>query len=339
MSTSRKARTSPYAFAIVALLAVIVVMASVYGLWRTRIARPLDVPQKVTAHDNSPAATLAGLKASIDLACRRGARAPLAIAEPVQSDTPFKANEKGYSLAGTLQIGNSSENGHTGATYRGEAMVQPGFCLEGGKLLVCNGQLDLHGTEQMPCVLIDVRIGCEERGTVRATHTFFKNCTFDKRGYKYWPGGYTSKWIFENCILDKSNFSKLDRITYGLKLRQCSFIDCTFPRRHWGYFKTEGPDDDAAALARGEWSEIDKCDFYGCEISPSVFWCMNKCNANGCNVKVVNDPDLFQSRTNLEVKIGLVPGSDAMIAELNANTATNGIGKVTYAAVPYLTRR
>lgn len=45
------------------------------------------------------------------------------------------------------------------------------------------------------------------------------------------------------------------------------------------------------------------------------------------------------SRTNLAVKIGLVPGSDALITQLRANTSANGAGTVTYTALPFLSRQ
>jgi hypothetical protein len=152
----------------------------------------------------------------------------------------------------------------------------------------------------------------------------------------FWQQGYGSKWEFEGCILHKSDFKELSRADYGIKFIRCEFAECPLHHRHWGWLRKEGPNDDGAATNAADWSTVKQCDFYQCEIAPSIFWSMDQCNCFHCTVE--KKADTFQSKTNVIVHVGIAAGDEPLIAELGSKTSTTGTGTVTYAAVPYVVR-
>lgn len=240
------------------------------------------------------------------------------------SDTTWGAHEVGHRLDGTIKVGNSDRN-NGGQWIGANVTAEPGFMLSGGVIRASGGTVTFKGTAEKPVVLKGVRIECEYTATIKAEHTIFVGCTFTKAGNWFWNDGYSSKWEFANCLLLDSHFERLTRMDFGIKWMGCTFCDCRWPRRNWGYRKEEGPEESGSV--RSEWSNMRDCDFYQCELSVSAIWPTENCNFIACRV---GENDDFTSKANFPVVLGLA-ANDRLLVELGAKTAHLGTGKITYA--------
>jgi hypothetical protein len=257
-----------------------------------------------------------------------GARSPLLIPDgkPLQGDQTWKANPTGFSLADTVQIGNSDGN-HGGGRLIGKVIVDPGFSLEGGTLVISEGSLELNGKPEKPVVFKNVNIVCEFIGTLKAHGAVFDHCTFSKGGKFFSTDGYSSKWELDGCLLHDTNFKSLSRENCGVKIHKCIFVDCELGQRHWGPQYSESNNDDGAALARHPWSDIGDCDFYECRLALSATWIMQRCNLRLCKA---GDPEAFASKTPLTVDIWISPEDTDLLGKLREKTTSPGIGKISY---------
>lgn len=255
-------------------------------------------------------------------------RTPLAIPQgkPLQGDQVWKANATGFTLADTVQIGNSDGN-HGGGRLIGKVMVDPGFSLEGGTLVISEGSLELNGKPDKPVVFKNVNIVCEFIGTVKAQDAVFDHCTFSKGGKFFKSGGYSSRWELDGCLLHETNFKSLSRENCGVKIHKCVFVNCELGQRHWGPQYNESDNDDGAALARNTWSDIGDCDFYECRLAVSAIWTMQRCNVYQCTA---GDPEPFLSKTALTVDLWISPEDPSLLGKLREKTASPGIGSISY---------
>jgi len=229
-------------------------------------------------------------------------------------------------LNGTVQVGHNKGNHGGGKDTVGNVTAEAGFFLEGGTLSVSNGSLHFKGTADQPVILKRVQIWCELTAVVRAQHTIFEDCTFHKTGPFFW-GEYSSKWEFQDCLLRNSTFASLGRVDFGVKAARCTFLQCKLPQRIGVPGKEESIDNDAAALIRHEWSGINDCDFFYCELPTSVVWMTQGCNLYFCQISEASD---FASKTDLDVTLGLPADADELLEQLVASTNAPGAGKVTY---------
>lgn len=244
----------------------------------------------------------------------------------VSSDVVWKRRGGGTSLVGVVQIGNSDRN-HGGNWLAANVTVEPGFVLNGGTIRVSGGSHSFKGTAEKPCILRDLKIECEYTGTVSAEYTIFEDCTLAKGGSYHWNDGYSSKWALQDCLLFRSSFADLSRMDYGIKVLRCDLYRSKLSGRDWGYLKTETINDDGAQRSRGDWSRVDECNLYNCDLSVSSVWMVQKCNLFGCRVV---DPATFLSKTNLQVELGLRPPEKSLLDDLSAKTSDGGSGRVSY---------
>lgn len=168
-------------------------------------------------------------------------------------------------------------------------------------------------------------------GSVKAKHVVFDDCTFYKAPGGFWTNGYTSQWTFEDCLARNSNFDKLYRIDYGVRLRRSTFVDCVIPSRRIVDFKDDKAEVDAAKQARHDWSEVADCEFHRCRVSTSTTWYMQRCNLFGCSI---TDVAAIAANTDLAVELGLGPADADALEDLRSKTTVTGPGKITYAATP-----
>ncbi len=152
----------------------------------------VDVPATLPISGATPAAELASIKKVVGTFCRTDQRVAMP-EDPIDKNVDWLSNAHGYSMAGVVEIGNTRANGHTGREFKGSVKAEPGFCLEGGTIDIANGEFELAGSTDHPCVLIGVTLRCEFSGDVRAANTVFENCTFAKAGEMYLTSGYTTK--------------------------------------------------------------------------------------------------------------------------------------------------
>ncbi len=110
----------------------------------------------------------------------------------------------------------------------------------------------------------------------------------------------------------------------------------TFPARHWTRIKKESAADDQAATAWDTWSQVESCDFFRCELPPSLVWSFDKCNCPSCTVSGASDS--FSSRTDVSVALGTLSGEDSFITDLRGKTIAGGEGQCIYSPIPYLRR-
>jgi hypothetical protein len=277
-------------------------------------------------------ATLARLKGKL---AEFGASKPpitLQIKAPLVGNGVWADSGTGYSIDGTVQIGNFYRN-HGGTGSHGDIAVHGPLVLTGGRITVSAGGLDLQGSESQPVVLDHVRISCEYTASIKAAHVLFKDCIFAKAGSWYWDGGYSAKWQFSDCLLVDSNFAGLSRMDYGISMVHCGFVGCNFPSRYWGYRKKETVNDDGANLYRGKWSTIQDSDFYYCKIALSSLWMTSGCNFVSCTL---GDAANFPSRTDMDVVLGGVTQESPFYREAVSKTNSTGRGHLIYRAAMQL---
>jgi len=272
-------------------------------------------------------------------AARSAARIDIATAHAALWNAPsvvvgkvsWPARPGGYALSGNIRIGAHSEptGAHPGGVWSaGTVVAEPGFILTGGVLTASGGSIEFKGTADNPVILKGVRIECELTASIKAENTIFEGCTFQKVGNWFWTNGYSTKWEFTGCVLDRSAFSGLSRMDYGIKFEQCDFRGCKFPQRHWGYQNSEKTSDDGTKLARSEWSQINDCSFYECKVAASVVWLTQRCDFSGC---AVPDQEDFASKTDLPVELGVSAEDASFVGELTQKTSHSGVGVVKYA--------
>jgi len=180
---------------------------------------------------------------------------------------------KDYAIAGPLQMTGTKGPYLIESWMRvtaGEHInidVGPGVEIKGGTInLERHGHLRIKGEPNKPVVLRDVVIIQDLSASFTAEHAVFENVTFTKGGG--WFAGFSSKWVFANCILHKCRFPRLTEVDYGFQFRNCSFTFMTFP--------------EAGGPSRHEWRVIDSCNFIGCDVPPTIGWCAVKSNFYAC---------------------------------------------------------
>jgi hypothetical protein len=154
-----------------------------------------------------------------------------------------------------------------------------GVEIRGGSIdLGQHGRLVIKGTKDKPAVLRNVTITQDLGGSVTAEHAVFDNCRFGKGGS--WFDYFSSKWVFNDCLLYRCTFNQLTGVDYGFKLRRCALVGMDVPEiAH----RREGANDfDHAKLLGHEWNTIEACDFIDCAVRPTVAWCAKVSNFLGC---------------------------------------------------------
>ena len=261
----------------------------------------------------------------IKLVQRNGSKAgsphQLPTGQPILGEGKWVDDGSGYTVHDEVVLGKQGDKGGSGVV-----VVAPGFFAEGGgKIRVEQGEIFLQGTSERPIVLRNLRIGCEFVGTVKATNTVFIDCTFLKDGGWFMTNGYSAKWLFEDCLFYKSSFTGLGRIDHGLKMQNCTFVQCRFPARQLGEDKPV----DAAARYLDEWNNISDCDFLQCDFVASALWMTKRCNFAMCHVI---EKDWYRSTTDLDVTLYTLDPDDRFLMDARASSPADQQGQVRIAA-------
>ena len=215
----------------------------------------------------------------------------------------------------------------------GTINVAAGFFLEGGEIFLEKGALRLQGSATEPVILKDVDLSAQLGDGVQARFTIFVNCKFSKGGGTILDR-YTSKWIFDNCIIVQSNFKSLDQIRYGFKFTDCVFLGCTMPKRLLDGRTRTNPnptETGIAALYQGAWNNVTRCHFVDCVVAPSFVWATKTCDFANCRIEGTN---AFASTDNLAVQLYAAPKDRRFIEQLAAGTAFPSTGRITFDVSP-----
>ena len=239
----------------------------------------------------------------------------LKFGEPLTGAATWQSDGGSYSMDGKVNL------------EKATVAVAPGFVLTGGNIVIAGGStLELHGTAERPVVFRKVKIGADLNGKLKAQFALFEDCTFMKEGP--WFGYYSSKWIFSDCLLIRSNWKALTGTDYGLQLSGCMLYQCKLPPRLVGDDKVE----DKARKYRDEWNHVENNLFAQCEIAPSFTWCTNQCMFAGCHVI---GWDSYRSVNELRVNMSVpANGADRFYELLQLRTQDDSTGVVRYVKTP-----
>lgn len=178
---------------------------------------------------------------------------------------PFKVLP--YSFPGTIKI---DDEGAT-ITVLGGTDIRGGTLDLGGK-----GHLIAKGENGKPVVFRHVVFIEDLGGLLEAEDAVFDDCTFKKGGP--WFSNYSSKWVFNSCVLYNCRFGGLTEIDYGFKIQNCLLASMAFPEiQH----SSKGELDHVKFL-HDEWDTIIGCSFIDCSVPPTVCWCAQSSNFFGC---------------------------------------------------------
>ena len=83
--------------------------------------------------------------------------------------------------------------------------------------------------------------------------------------------------------------------------------------------------DDNTAYYRGDWNQIEGCDFYKCAMPVALVWTTQRSNFHLCKAVM---PFAFASKANMEVGVGISPEEHLFFDDLTAMTSTAGMGQI-----------
>ncbi|MEJ6573237.1 MAG: hypothetical protein QNL39_14745 [Akkermansiaceae bacterium] len=238
----------------------------------------------------------------------------------VEGKGVWKDAGHGYFISSSVQTGNCAKS-RGGEWKTADIEVAAGTVIEGGTLRASHGKLAFLGTAKKPIVLRNVHLECDYTAAVHATNTLFVDCTFKKTGSWHWNNGFSSKWIFTDCMLVKSNFVGLTRGDYGIRWHQTIFFRCKLPQRNLN----SKADRDATGEYHGHWNTITDCLFMECELPPSMVW--------GCVLtrlidnEVAGTSDFYSAKP---LKVGMSATPPEFVRTLKTATLNKGHGSVEY---------
>jgi hypothetical protein len=134
------------------------------------------------------------------------------------------------------------------------------------------GHVLAEGELDHPIVFRDVVFSEDLNSTVVAKNAVFDHCVFQKGGV--WYSYYSTKWKFDHCVIYNCKFPKLTGVDYGFQIHYCLFASMSFP--------DIVPSGKHKTTLREQWNKIDFSDFVDCVVPPSVFWCAESSNFDGC---------------------------------------------------------
>jgi hypothetical protein len=208
------------------------------------------------------------------LATAPPARRVLTAADTLTGDVTYTADEGPYEIQDKL----APAAGAKKCTLH----IGPGADVRGGTIAGTSAlHVEIAGTADRPAILRHVDFQQTFGGLFRARYAIFDGCTFHKTGAWYAKAGFTSKWVFDDCVLRGGEpFRKITHVDYGIKWTGCTFsgvtlVDIAVPQ------PKDKPLDYMTGF-RKDWRLIDHCSFDGCDVPPTIFWCATASNYTKC---------------------------------------------------------
>lgn len=212
-------------------------------------------------------------------------------------------------------------------------VVGPGADLRDGQFHFGrnNGHMEVNGTPDKPAIFRNVELDQFLGGNFAAHYAVFDNCKFRKMGVYYSRTGMSSKWHLDHCLIrGSSSIPSLAHVDYGFSFSECTFIDVTFPEI--GMPGKEQPIEMMRHL-RQPWNEINQCQFIGCTIPPTVFWCAESSNYVRCRF-IPGKP--FESDTAIDVRAFVSDSTSEAPDKVQAlNPPTRAAVHISYAPQPF----
>jgi hypothetical protein len=218
-------------------------------------------------------------------------------AKPVN---PFKDPKWGTSMtipAGRYRIGKDRitvKQTEKGAS-KPEITFEEGAEIRDGTIFVDEGKISGKGA-----TFEDVVFSVDLGGMVVMEDCVFEDCSMRKGGA--WFAGWSSKWVFDNCVFDGKFFDGWTTGNVGIEVRNCTFHKVDFPT-----FNYKG---DAGAEAQHSWRTLDECLFRKCEVPMSVVAATKDSVFDGC--KIVADPRDYDYKTPVAVSMTVLNGKGKM---------------------------
>jgi hypothetical protein len=262
----------------------------------------------------SSASRISALKKKLDQVKSRAAptKQVLKIDAPLSGPATWQDDGAGNTIDGKLGF------------KKAKVAVAPGFVLDGGTMLLEEGtEVELHGTADRPVIFRNVKVQVTLGTAFKARFALFENCTFSKAGG--WFATYSSKWVFSDCMLLRSNWSGLTEVDYGVQATGCAFVECKMHPRHLGGERVT----EKASKYRDQWNKFEDDAFINCEVAPSFVWATKRCYFENCAL-TGEAWDNFRSTTDLDVAMSIPPGSERFFDAIRAGTQTELNGVVRY---------
>lgn len=276
-----------------------------------------------SANSKAEAAKITRMQAAAKRVADKLTPKPLTFAAKfVEGKGSWADDGTGYAISQPIHIGHDGHNGG-GAWKSAQIEIMPGFYLNNGEFWIENGTVTLKGSPDRPVIFKGVTINCDYTGGLTASNAIFIDCHFKKSGGWHWNGGFSSKWQLSDCLVVGSGFDSLSQRDYGIKLERCTFVDVPFPDR----LLTDDASKDNTGLYHNPWNTIADCQFYQCQLPPSLLWANGKCALVDCTISGEAN---FASSKPLQSDL-FIPKDDVQFAPaLKAATKDKGNGAVNY---------
>ena len=178
----------------------------------------------------------------------------------------WSASPTPYRITGTIQLSPA-------------LTIEPGAEVRGGTIDTgTTGHIIARGLPDRPIIFRQVKFHEDLNGTLTAENCVFDRCEFNKGGV--WFAYNSSKWQFTNCLIYACKFGALDGVNYGFQIENCALASMDLPEIAHRRDKTNVFDH--MEHLRKDWNRIQSCDFVDCLVPPTVFWCSESSNFEGC---------------------------------------------------------
>ena len=199
----------------------------------------------------------------------------------IESPKVWSASPTPYRITGTIKL-------FMPLTVEAGAEVRGGVIEAYGQ-----GSTIARGLPERPIIFRQVKFYEDLNCSLTAENCVFDHCEFHKGGN--WYAYNSSKWHFTNCLLYACKFGALDGVNYGFQIENCALVSMDFPEIAHRRDKTQAFDH--MEHLRKDWNKLQSCDFVDCLVPPTVFWCSETSNFEGCRFM---PGEAFESSTPLK---------------------------------------
>lgn len=178
----------------------------------------------------------------------------------------WSASPNPYRLTGTIHL-------------KSTLTLEPGTEVRGGVIEgEPGGHVIARGLPDRPIIFRQVRFNEDLNCTLTCENCVLDRYEFEKGGV--WWAYTSSKWQFTNSLLYGCRFRALKGVDYGFQIEHCALVSMDFPEIAHSRRKNEKFDH--MKHLRQDWNRIQSCQFVDCVVPPTVFWCAESSNFDGC---------------------------------------------------------
>ncbi len=192
----------------------------------------------------------------------------------VMGTATWRDDGHGYFIQGQVTIGSFRER-----TVETVVRVEPGFVLEGGKIFVDSGQLQLMGTRTKPVIFRNVHIELNWNSKLVAQNAILENCKLVN--YVYQGDFVWTKWTIKESLLLRPMISTLKVQHSEMDWADNAIVEANLPPK-LGEF--DRPEPGVDNMGHGRKNRLENCAFYMCDVWPSLVWMSTDCRFNSCQL-------------------------------------------------------